>query len=162
MSKTILSVLAVAAALGLAGCGPSEEPKQQTAAPGGAPQTEQTLSDKAMEVAKEARQAAGEKVEAAATATSEAASAAKETASEAAGAAMEKGKEIAQATIDKANELIQQVKDYIAENKLDSAEGVMEQLRKLRDSLPQALQDEIAKLEAMLSGGQSAPAPTGN
>ena len=30
----------------------------------------------------------------------------------------------------------------------------MEQLRKLRDSLPQALQDEIAKLEAMLSVGQ--------
>ncbi len=153
MTEQIFPVIAIAAALGLTACGPSEEPKQ-TAEPSVAPPAEQTLSEKAMEVAKEATQAASEKVEAAATATSEAAGAAKESVSEAAGAAMEKGQEIAQATIDKAKELIQQVKDYIAENKLDLAEGVMEQLRKLRDSLPQALQDEIAKLEAMLSGGQ--------
>jgi hypothetical protein len=35
----------------------------------------------------------------------------------------------------------------------------MEQLRKLKDSLPQGLQDEIAKLEAMLGGAQPEPTP---
>lgn len=148
MNKQILLALAVSATLGLTACGPSEEPKQGTAEPGGAPPTEQSRAEKAVEAAKGATQAAGEKLEAAADAASEAAAAAKE-----------KGQELAQATIDKAKELIQQVKDFIAENKLDSAEGIMEQLRKLKDSLPQGLQDEIAKLEAMLGGAQPEPTP---
>jgi ABC-type transporter Mla subunit MlaD len=150
MYKQILLVLAVAATLGLAACGQGDDAK------------------KAAEAAKEATQAAGEKVseatEAAKEKVSDAAEAAKEKVSDAAGAAVEKGQEMAQATIDKANELIQQAKDYIAENRIDLAETVMEQLRALRDSLPQGLQDEIAKLDAMLSGEQpaAAPAPTGN
>jgi len=150
MYKQILLVLAVAATLGLAACGQGDDAK------------------KAAEAAKEATQAAGEKVseatEAAKEKVSDAAEAAKEKVSDAAGAAVEKGQEMAQATIDKAKELIQQAKDYIAENRIDLAETVMEQLRALRDSLPQGLQDEIAKLDAMLSGEQpaAAPAPTGN
>lgn len=150
MKKQSFLVLAIAVTLGLAACGQGDDAK------------------KAAEAAKEATQAAGEKVseatDAAKEKVSEAADAAQEKVSEAADAAVEKSQEIAQATIDKAKELIQQVKDYIAENKIDLAETVMEQLRALRDSLPQGLQDEIAKLEAMLSGEQpaAAPAPTGN
>ena len=148
MKKQRILVLAIGAALGLAACGQGEEPKHTGAEPGGAPPAEQTLSEKAAELAKEATQATSEKVEAAATA-----------ASEAAGAAMETGEALAQATVDKAKELIQQVKDYIADSDFDLAETTMEQLRKLKDSLPQALQDEIAKLEAMLKGQQEADTP---
>lgn len=161
MRTQVLSVLAVSLALALTGCGPSDEPQGQAAQPSSASPPEQTLSEKAAELAKGATQSASEKVEAAATAASQAAGAAKETVSEAAGAAMEKGQAIAQAGIDKATALIQEVKDYIAENKIDLAEKVMGQLRQLRDSLPRALQDEIARLETMLGGAESGAAPAG-
>jgi len=147
MIKHSVLALAIAGTLGLTACGQGEEPKQTTAEPG-TPPAEQTLSERAAEAAKEAAHTAGEKVEAAATATSEAM-----------GAAIDKGGELAQATIDKAKELIQQVKDYIAESDFDLAESTMEQLRKLRDSLPQALQDEIARLDAMLKGEEESAAP---
>lgn len=186
MTQKILPALAVAAALGLSACGPAEEPKQQTAEPGGAAPAQQglsdkagapveqdlsdkavapaqqSLSDKAVAMAREATQAAGEKIEAAATAAAEAAGAAKETVSATADAALEKGGTMAQTAADKATGLIQQVKDYSAESKIDLAESLMEQLRALRDLLPQGLQEEIAKLEAMLSSEQSQPAPSAN
>ncbi|MGE5154081.1 MAG: hypothetical protein ACM3ST_08705 [Bdellovibrio bacteriovorus] len=161
MHKQILLSLAIVATLGLAACGPGEEPKT-TAQPGAVSPAEPSLSERAAEAAREATQVASEKVEAAATAASDAAGAAKESVSEAAGAAMEKGQELVQASIDKADALIQQVKDYIAEDRLDLAQGIMEQLRALRDSLPQGLQDEIARLEAMLGGEQPAAPPSGN
>lgn len=141
MSRQILLTLAIAATLGLNACGPSEEPEQTTAEPGDAAPAQPSLIERATEAAREATQVAREKLEAVATAGSEAA-----------GAAREKGGEITQAAVDKANDLIQQVKDYIAEQDLDLAGSAMEQLRKLRDSLPQGLQDEIDKLDAMLTG----------
>lgn len=159
MSKQILLALAVSASLGLAACGPSEEPKQGTAEPAAPPQTEKSLVERAAEVAKEATEVATERVEKAAEAASEAAGAAMETSQAVAESAAEKGRELAEATIEKAKELIQQVKDYIAENRLDEAQGLMEQLRKLGDALPEALQAEVAKLEAMLGGGEPEATP---
>jgi len=73
-------------------------------------------------------------------------------AAEAAGADEAQGGEVAQATIDKAKDLIQQVRDDIAGRDFDGARSAMEQLRRLRDSLPQALHDEIDRLDAMLTG----------
>lgn len=141
MSRQILLTLAIAATLGLNACGPSEEPEQTTAEPGDAAPAQPSLIERAAEAAREATQVAREKLEAVATAGSEAA-----------GTAREKGGEITQAAVDKASDLIQQVKDYIAEQDLDLAGSAMEQLRTLRDSLPQGLQDEIDKLDAMLTG----------
>lgn len=141
MIKQRLLILGSAAALGLAACGQGQEPGQRAAEPGGAPATEPTLSE-------QAARAAREQVEAAAIAASEVAT-----------AAVAKGGALAQATIDKAKELIQQVKGAIAASEWDLAETAMEQLRKLRDSLPQALQEEVARLEAMLKGQQEAATP---
>lgn len=76
-------------------------------------------------------------------------------------AAMEEGAELAGAAVEKAEELIQQAKDYIDNNQIDLAEGVMEQLRTLKDSLPETLHEQIGKLEAILSSTTSAPAGPG-
>ena len=161
MKKQSLLVLAIAATLGLVACGQGDDAKKAAEA---AKEATQAAGEKVSEATDDAKEKVSEAADAAKEKVSEAADVAQEKVSEAADAAVEKGQEVAQATIDKANELIQQVKDYIAENRIDLAETVMEQLRALRDSLPQGLQDEIAKLEAMLSGEPpaAAPAPTGN
>jgi len=140
VNTSLLLAIVVTAAVGLSACGKSEEPAQEPKAPEtGAVEEGKTMVEKAAEAAKEGA----------------------EKASEMTSAAMEKGAEMADAAIAKAEELIQQAKDYIDNKEFDLAEGVMEQLRKVRDSLPQSLQEQIDKLEAMLSSSTSAPAGQG-
>lgn len=139
MKSRLLLALVVTAAIGLSACGKSEEPAEPKAPETGAVEEGKTVREKAAEVAKEGA----------------------ERASEITGAAMEKGAEIADAAVAKAQELIQQAKDYIDNKEFNLAEKVMEQLRKLRDSLPEYLQEQIDKLEAMLSSSTSAPAGQG-
>jgi hypothetical protein len=116
------------ATVGLSACGKSEEPEAPET---GAVEEERTMAEEAAEVAKEGA----------------------EKASEITDAAMEKGAEMAEAhaAVAKGEELIQQAKDYIDNQEIDLAEEVMAQLRKLRDSLPESLQEQIDKLEAMLA-----------
>ena len=74
MKKQTLFALAVSATLGLAACGPGEQPKQKTAAPAGTPRpAPQTMAERTIGAAKQAAQAAGEKADAAAKAADAAA-----------------------------------------------------------------------------------------
>lgn len=52
-----------------------------------------------------------------------------------------KGAEVANAGIANAEELMQQPKEDIGNKEFDLAEGVMEQVHKARDSLPESLQE---------------------
>ena len=122
--------LLAAAAIALTACGKSEEPAKKAAAP------ETGAVEQAMGSMKEEGREAAE-------ATSQMAT-----------AAMDKGSEMADAAVAKAEELIQQAKEYIAENKIDLANGAMEQLRTLKDSMPESLQAQIDNLEQMLSSAQ--------
>ena len=133
MNKPIVFAFLVAAAVGLSACGKSEEPAQEQKAP----ETGVVEEGKAM-------------VEQAA-----------EAAKEGAGEAAEKASEMADEAIAKAEELIDQAKEYIENNEIDLAQEVMEQLRKLKDSLPESVQAQIDNLEQMLSSASSAPAPAG-
>lgn len=182
--KTKLTIaLLTAMTLGLAACGDTEQgaSEEQTAAPQTSP-AEQERS--ALEVLKEEAEAARESVaeagsEAAATVASAARAAAEkgsemmegltEKGGEMAGDAREKGGEMASAmgekaeavtdaAADKARDMIASVKDYLAENDLDSARGVMENLDRIKDSLPEALKNEIEALQekmASMTGGDS-------
>jgi hypothetical protein len=136
MHSRLLLALVMSAAVGLSACGKSEEPEAPKAPETGAVEEGKAMVEKAAEAAKEGA----------------------EKGSEMTSAAMEKGAEMADAAIAKAEELIQQAKDYIDNKEFDLAEGVMEQLRKLRDSLPQSLQEQIDRLEAMLSSSRETPA----
>jgi acyl-CoA reductase-like NAD-dependent aldehyde dehydrogenase len=139
MKSRIWLALVVTAAVGLSACGKSEEPEEPKAPETGAVEEKKTMVEKAAEVAEEG----AEKV------------------SEMSTAAMEKGAEMADAAVAKAEELIQQAKDYIDTKEFDLAEQVMEQLRKLRDSLPESLQAQIDQLETLISSTTSAPASQG-
>lgn len=172
MNTTIRSIpLAAAMAALIAGCGPSDEPAQEAATPGTVVE-EKTMVEKAGEAAKQMTDAASETLEEAGEAAkrmTESASAkmdeAAHSASQAAEDAMDKGKEItavavaktqemADAAGDKVAEMIAQIKTYIAENKPDLAQGLLDQLAAMKDSLPESVKTEIAKLEAMLGGEQ--------
>jgi hypothetical protein len=139
MKSRLRLALVLTAAVGLSACGKSEEPEEKKAPEAGAVEEEKTMVEKAAEVAEEGA----------------------EKASEMSTAAMEKGAEMADAAVAKAEELIQQAKDYIGNKELGLAEEMMEQLRKLRDSLPASLQAQIDQLETMLSASTSAPESQG-
>ena len=51
------------------------------------------------------------------------------------------------------------MQDYLAENDLNSAQGIMDKLSQIKDSLPEALKTEIEALQAKIAsmtGGDSA------
>ena len=137
MNNGIFIALLAAAAIALTACGKSEEPAKEMAAPEtGAVEEQKSAVEQAMGSMKKEGQEAAEGTSQMAT------------------AAMEKGGEMADAAAAEAGGLIQQATDYIAENKIDLANGVMEQLRTLKDSLPESLQAQIDNLEQMLSSAQ--------
>jgi polyhydroxyalkanoate synthesis regulator phasin len=68
-------------------------------------------------------------------------------ASQAAGVAADQGAALTEGAKAKAQELIDQVKTYLAENDLDSAEGIMDRLNAVKDSLPEAIKTEIDELQ---------------
>jgi len=88
-----------------------------------------------------------------------------EKAHEAAGLAREKGaaaaqsaSDMADAAVEKAKELIAQAQDYINQNKPELARQAVNKLNVLKDVMPQAIQVQIDKLNALI-GGESASAP---
>ena len=182
MSKTILLALASATTLGLAACGEAEAPKGQVAAPTAPPpqaqtaapashqppQTQPSLMDKAMEVAKEARQAARDEgtraVEAARASADAVIARGREAAEQAAERsralgqeALQQGRAIAALTGDKAETLIQQAKDAIDQKKPEVAREIAERLHRIKESLPQGLRDELDRLDARLAASQPTP-----
>jgi hypothetical protein len=63
--------------------------------------------------------------------------------------------EMADAASAKAKELITKAKGYIESKDIDLAAEVMAQLRELRHSLPQSMQEKIDQLEGMLTAAKS-------
>lgn len=139
MNDRVLIAILVAASVGLSACGKSEEPAEAQKAPEtGAVEEAKTMAEQAVDATKKGADKASEK------------------ASEMTSTAMEKGAEMADAAVAQAEDLIQKAKEYIDNNQIDLAQEAMNQLRSLKDALPESLQAQIDKLEEMLS---SAPAP---
>lgn len=175
MRKTILLALAGAATLVLAACGETEAPKGQSQAPATSPPQTQapapearqsTLMEKAMDVAKEARQAtvdeATRAVEAARASADEAIERGREAADRAAQRgktlgqeALQQGRIIAELTGDKAEALIQQAKDAIDQKRPEIAREIVARLQQVKESLPQGLRNELDRLDARLAGSKS-------
>jgi len=144
----------VAMILGLAACGDNGESKTDAKAP--APETSATGEDKtSLDVFKEkvdaATQSAAEAGDQAAEATAAAAQSLSEKGGEMADTASEKGSELADAADAKARQMIASVQDYLAENDLDSAQGIMDNLNQIKDSLSETLKTEIEALQAKIA-----------
>jgi acyl-CoA reductase-like NAD-dependent aldehyde dehydrogenase len=157
----LLLAFVVTAAVGLTACEKGEEAEPEQKAPEtGAVSEEKTMVEQAAEVLEEGAEKASEMAGAAMEKGAEMAGSAKDQGEEMTTAAKETGAEMAGATVAKAEELIQKAKDYIENNEIDLAGEVMEQLRTLKDSLPEKLQEQIDKLEAMLPSKTDAPVGT--
>jgi len=121
-------------------------PAQQTNAP------PEPTSDMGLTAA---RQKAGEAAESAALAGRQALDAA----SEAAGILAERGNELAAAVTERGREMVADVRQYLAENDLDSAQGVLDKLKGIRGALPESVQGEIDRLQQridnMRAGGEA-------
>lgn len=96
----------------------------------------EAVQAKASEAAASLKQA-GEQASAAATAAAQAAS--------------EKTAELTQSTQARAEEMIGEVQDYLRENDLNSAQGILDKLKGLRDQLSEGMQTEIDELQQRLS-----------
>lgn len=157
MNKPLMLAFLAATAVGLQGCGDGADGE----ATGETPAQESTSAVDALK----------EKVQAAAQSASETGEKMAEAAAAASDAAGEKGREVSEAMAEKggmiaetanaqASELIAKVNDYLAENDLDSARGIMEKLAQLKDALPENLQAQIealqAKLATMTGGAETA------
>jgi hypothetical protein len=119
MNTRLMLSLSAALLLSLGGCGDGDQGTPEGDAGGGS----------AMDAVKEQTQAA---MDSAAKAGKQAMDAA----SQAAGVAADQGAALTEGAKAKAQELIDQVKTYLAENDLDSAEGIMDRLNAVKDSLP--------------------------
>lgn len=152
--KRFQIVIAATFSLALAACGPSEAPQEQAGAP-----AQPSMVDKAVDAAKDAAQVtqetAGEAVEAAKNAASDAMDKGKEITAR----AVEKTREIAGAAGDKSAEMIEQIKTYIAENEPEMAKSVLDRLAQMKDGLSESAKAELAKLDAMMSGGEPTMTP---
>jgi polyhydroxyalkanoate synthesis regulator phasin len=166
MNTKLSIALLTAMTLGLAACGDSDQAKTdaQTQTPASEPATSATDEGKnSMDVLKEkvdaAAQSAAEAGDQAASAAAAAAQALSEKGSEMVDRMSQKGSEMADAATSKAREMIASVQDYLAENDLNSAQGIMDKLSQIKDSLPEELKTEIEALQAKIAsmrGGDSA------
>ena len=162
MNAKLTIALLTAMTLGLAACGDNDQAKTDAQTP--APETSATDEGKtSMDAVKEkvdaATQSAAEAGDQAAAAAADAAQTLSEKGSEMADSVSEKGSEMADAATDKAREMIASVQDYLAENDLNSAQGIMDKLNQIKDSLPETLKAEIEALQAKIAsmtGGESA------
>ena len=154
--------LLAAMTLGLSACGDADQAPTEPAP--AAPETGATDDTKtSMDVVKEkldsATKSAAEAGDQAAAAAAVAAQTLSEKGGEMADAMTEKGNEMADAATDKARQMIASVQDYLADNDLDSAQGIMDKLSQVKDSLPEALKAEIEalqeKIAAMTDGGSA-------
>lgn len=130
MNNRLMLALSAALLLALSGCSDDGQSTTEGEAGGGS----------AMDAVKDKAQAAMDSA-------SEAGKQAMDAATEAAGIAKDQTQELADGAKAKAEDLIEQVKTYLAENNLDSAEGLMDRLRGLKDSVPESIKTEIDRLE---------------
>jgi polyhydroxyalkanoate synthesis regulator phasin len=130
MNNRLMLSLSAALLLSLGGCGDGDQGTTEGEASDGS----------TMDAVKEQTQAA---MDSAAKAGKQAMYAA----SQAAGVAADQGAALTEGAKAKAQELIDQVKTYLAENDLDSAEGIMDRLNAVKDSLPEAIKTEIDELQ---------------
>lgn len=171
-------VLALVLALG--GCGQGDETEQmeesaQTEQEAGAEtaagmdsQLEQAKSQAAAAMAKlqaageqagaAARDAAGSAMEQVQAQADEAAASLKDASAQAsaaaaaaAAAASERTAELTQSAQARADTMITEVRDYLRENDLDSAQGVLDKLKGLRDQVSEEARTEIDELQQRLS-----------
>jgi gas vesicle protein len=162
MNIKLTIALLTAMTLGLAACGDSDQATTDAQTP--APETSATdAGETSMDALKEKVDAATQSATEAGDQAAAAAAAAVQTLSEKGGemadTVSEKGSEMADAATDKARQMIASVQDYLAENDLDSAQGIMDKLNQIKDSLPETLKTEIEALQAKIAsmtGGDSA------
>ena len=133
MNNRLMLSLSATLLLALSGCGDNG----QTTAEGEAD------SGSAMDAVKEKAQAAMDSA-------SEAGKQAMDAASKAAGITTDQTEGLAQGTKAKAQELIEQVKTYLAENDLNPAQGILDRLSELKESLPETVRTEIDQLQQKL------------
>jgi len=173
MRQRLFATMIGAGLIGLAGCGEDDlaSPQQQVRAP---QETAPASSTEAAEAAPADTQtavapepgtdglaSARQKTDEAAATATQAGSEAWEAASAAAGALSERGGELAATATERAREMIAGVQDYLAENDLSSAQGILDRLEGIQDALPEAVQTEIDQLKervnAMTDGGGASP-----
>jgi polyhydroxyalkanoate synthesis regulator phasin len=130
MHNRLMLSLSAALLLSLGGCGDGDQGTTEGEASEGS----------TMDAVKEQAQAAMDSA-------AEAGRKAMDAASQAAGVAADRGEALTADAKTRAQELIDQVRAYLAENDLDSAEGIMSRLSALRDSLPEAIKTEIDELQ---------------
>ncbi|MCF7993162.1 MAG: hypothetical protein K9M02_22220 [Thiohalocapsa sp.] len=157
MTKPLMLALLAATVFGLQGCGDGGEGEGAGEATGEQSSSAvDTLKDKVRAAADSASET-GEKVAAAAAAASDAAG---EKGQELSDAVAEQGGMIAETANAQAAELIDKLKNYLAENDVDSARGILEKLAPLKESLPESLQTQIEalqrKLATMIGGAETA------
>ena len=133
-------------AFGLVACGQQQEPAPapppaETAPPAAPAATEApSLQERAMEAA----ESLSEQVEATAKAAADAVPGLTEAASEQAAS-------LGAAATAQAQSLIEEVKTLIGEERMDRARALVDQLVNMRDSLSAELQEEVDRLQAMVS-----------
>jgi hypothetical protein len=106
-----------------------------------------TVKAKAAEAAAGLKEA-GEQAGAAAAAAAKAAS---DKTAELTTAMTQKGGELGHSASEQAEELITQVQDYLKQNDLDSAQGIMDKLGAIKDELPRTLQQQIGNLREKMA-----------
>lgn len=143
MRHRLIATISTTLILALAGCGDSSQDdtdKDQGSAMDAVKENAQAAMDSASEAGKQAMEAA----------------------SGAAEIAKEKGAEMAVSAQAQAQPLIDQVKTYLAENNIASAQDVIDKLVQLKDQLSMPIRKEIEHLQAQLAElrgqGDNAPA----
>ena len=151
MRKYLLFSIGCAAALGLTAC---EKPAEDAAT---AEPAEKTTMEQLKEEGVKLEAAVAEKAEEAMLAVEEKGAEMTQAAAEMAESASEKAGEVTSEMIAQAEEWIAQAEEYIAQGKDDLAASIVAELEAIKPSLPESLQRQVDKLEAMLGGGTAAP-----
>ncbi len=140
MKRTVVSVSLLVVAALLWGCGQdtgtAQAPEAAPAVPQGSAPADKPVTERVRSAVESAVNTAEERM-------SEAAASASDT---------------AQPAVTKAKELLDQAMTYVQENNLDLAQGALDSLTDLKDALPESLQQQIDKLQALLQTKQSAQA----
>lgn len=69
--------------------------------------------------------------------------------------AAEKAASLSDTAVKEAQEKVTQVVQYIKENKLDLAEKALNELEKIKDSLPESIRSQLANARSMLDAAKS-------
>jgi hypothetical protein len=157
MNKNTLVFVGFVAAIGLSACEKPAGPEDEAAPAVEEKTAVEQLREKGEALTTEAKESAESAMAAAEEKRAEMAQAA----SEMAKAAEAKAGEVTSEMLAQAEEWIKEAKDYLAQGKDAMAATVLEQLEKMKSSLPESMQDEIDALRARLSGSEEAASASG-